>query len=66
MTVERRTTQDRRSGSDRRQVEDGPPTKYERRRNIEARQPELTELDLSDEELQNLGFAPTPVKVKSR
>ncbi|KQO24169.1 hypothetical protein ASF11_21520 [Acidovorax sp. Leaf76] len=54
--TERRSTSDRRSGTDRRQEEQGPPTHYERRRTIEARQPELTELHLSDEELRALGF----------
>lgn len=54
--TERRATTDRRSGQDRRQDEQGPPTNYERRRTVEARQPELTELHLSDEELQAMGF----------
>lgn len=54
--TERRSTNDRRSGKDRRQEEKGPPTNYERRRTVEARQPELTELDLSEEELRALGF----------
>lgn len=54
--TERRSTIDRRSGKDRRQEEKGPPTNYERRRTVEARQPELTELDLSEEELRALGF----------
>ena len=59
------TTMDRRSGIDRRQTEKGPPTPYERRRSVEARLPELTELHLTDEELRALGFAqkpPTPQK----
>ena len=47
---------DRRSGIDRRQTEEGPPTPYERRRTVEARLPELTELHLTDEELRALGF----------
>ncbi|MBV7541910.1 hypothetical protein [Acidovorax sp. sic0104] len=55
--TERRTTTDRRSGKDRRQEEKGPPTNYERRRTVEARQPELTELHLSEDELRALGFA---------
>ncbi len=54
--MDRRQTTDRRSGQDRRQEEQGPPTNYERRRSIEPRQPELTELQLSDEELKALGF----------
>lgn len=58
MSVERRVATDRRSGKDRRETEAGPPTNFERRRNVEARQPELTELHLSEDELQALGFAP--------
>ncbi|WP_010465832.1 hypothetical protein [Acidovorax radicis] len=54
--TERRSTSERRSGTDRRQEEKGSPTNYERRRTIEARQPELTELHLSEEELHALGF----------
>lgn len=65
MSVERRVATDRRTGKDRRQTEAGPPTNFERRRNVEARQPELTELHLSEDELKALGFAPeksTPKK----
>lgn len=58
MSVERRTATDRRMGTDRRQIESGPPTNFERRRAVEARQPELTELHLSEDELKALGFAP--------
>ena len=54
--TERRISPDRRSGQDRRSLEKGPPASYERRRSVEARQPELTELHLNDEELQALGF----------
>lgn len=56
MSTDRRIPTDRRSGSDRRQDEKGPPTNFERRRTVEARQPELVELDLSVEELKALGF----------
>ncbi len=56
MSTDRRAPTDRRSGSDRRQDEKGPPTNFERRRTVEARQPELVELDLSVEELKALGF----------
>ena len=58
--TERRATTDRRSGKDRRQDEQGPPTGYERRRTVESRQPELTELHLSEEELRALGFTQDP------
>lgn len=65
MSVERRVASDRRSGKDRRETEAGPPTNFERRRNVEARQPELTELHLSEDELKALGFAPgTPAPQK--
>jgi hypothetical protein len=56
MSTDRRVPTDRRSGRDRREDEKGPPTNFERRRTVEARQPELTELNLSDEELKALGF----------
>lgn len=56
MSTDRRVPSDRRSGRDRREDEKGPPTNFERRRSVEARQPELTELNLSDEELKALGF----------
>jgi hypothetical protein len=54
--MERRQHHERRSGQDRRQEEQGPPTPYERRRSVEPRQPEMTELLLSEEELKALGF----------
>lgn len=60
MSVERRGSMDRRTGQDRRQEEKGPPTNFERRRAIEARQPELTELHMSEDELRALGFVPAP------
>ena len=60
MSVERRGSLDRRSGKDRRQEEKGPPTNFERRRAIEARQPELTEPPISEDELKALGFPPNP------
>ena len=60
MSVQRRGSMDRRSGKDRRQEEKGPPTNFERRRAIEARQPELTELHMSEDEPKALGFAPNP------
>lgn len=53
---DRRNMSDRRQGRDRRLAEAGPPTPYERRRTIEARQPEVAELDLSPDELEALGF----------
>ncbi|PUA96475.1 MULTISPECIES: hypothetical protein [unclassified Acidovorax] len=65
MSVERRGSPDRRTGKDRRQEEKGPPTNFERRRAIEARQPELTELHMSEDELKALGFT-TPTKDNTR
>ena len=56
MSTDRRAPTDRRSGRDRRQDEKGPPTNFERRRTVEARQPELVELELSVDELKALGF----------
>lgn len=59
MNTDRRVNTDRRNGQDRRQTEKGPPSNYERRRAVEARQPELTELHLDEEELKALGFVKT-------
>lgn len=53
-----KTVVNKRSGQDRREVETGPPTSYERRRTIEQRQPEVVELELSEEALKALGFTP--------
>lgn len=58
MKFERREPVERRSGRDRRRDEQGPPSTFERRRAVEARQPELTELHLTEDELKALGFAP--------
>ncbi|MFZ5487743.1 MAG: hypothetical protein ACOY5G_12235 [Pseudomonadota bacterium] len=49
---------EKRTSPDRRQVEQGPPTRFERRRSIERRQPEVEELHLSAEDLEALGFTP--------
>ncbi|WP_426304420.1 hypothetical protein ACN9MJ_16010 [Acidovorax facilis] len=59
MNTDRRVNTDRRNGQDRRQTEKGPPSNYERRRAVEARQPELAELHLDEEELKALGFIKT-------
>ena len=55
MIVEQRRGAERRSGKDRRQIDNGPPTNYERRRAIEARQPELIEVHMSEDEIRALG-----------
>jgi len=56
MTVEQRRSAERRSGKDRRQVDNGPPTNFERRRAVEARQPEVLEVHMSEDEIRALGF----------
>jgi hypothetical protein len=38
---------ERRSGRDRRQRDSGPPDGWERRRSVEARKPEVTELEFT-------------------
>lgn len=38
---------DRRSGKDRRHVDQGPPGRHDRRRSVEPRQPQVSELDMS-------------------
>jgi len=45
---------DRRSGADRRQVDKEPPSGRERRRHVEARKPDVVELDLSDSDWATL------------
>lgn len=49
---------DRRSGDDRRSVEGKPPSKHERRRSLESRQPEVVELDMSNSEWAALSERP--------
>ena len=50
--------QDRRCGSDRRRVDSGLPRKYERRRGMEPRKPEVVELEMSDSEFMVFGQDP--------
>lgn len=57
-SMTRTSPHDRRSGKDRRESDQGPPDRFERRRSVEPRQPEVVELELSEEELRALGFAP--------
>ena len=38
---------ERRSGTDRRRVEGNPPVRWERRRGIEPRKPEVVELEMT-------------------
>jgi hypothetical protein len=41
---------ERRSGNDRRQQDIGPPGKIDRRKTVEARKPEIIEVELSETE----------------
>jgi hypothetical protein len=41
---------DRRSGTDRRKVDIAPPGRVDRRRSIDARKPDMVELDMSNSE----------------
>jgi hypothetical protein len=50
---------DRRSGLDRRVEDKGPPGKSDRRRLIEARKPEVVELELSDSDWAALTQSPS-------
>ncbi|HKX43417.1 MAG TPA: hypothetical protein VJO99_19815 [Burkholderiaceae bacterium] len=49
---------ERRCGDDRRKVDKGPPGKHERRRGVESRKPEVTELEMSDSEWTRLSQDP--------
>ena len=51
--------QDRRTGDDRRRVESGLPRKYDRRRGVEPRKPEVVELEMSDSEFMVFGQIPS-------
>jgi hypothetical protein len=56
---------ERRTGVDRRHVDGTPPGKHERRRGIEARKPEVLELDMSNSEWAALSddlVTPAPKK----
>lgn len=57
---ERKTVgSDRRSGEDRRKADIGPPAgKPERRRSVEARKPEVVELDMTNSEWTALESEP--------
>jgi hypothetical protein len=48
--AERHRYRERRSGEDRRKIDQGPPGKHERRRSLEARKPEVVEREMSDSE----------------
>jgi hypothetical protein len=42
-----KTQMERRSGTDRRSVEGNPPVRWERRRGVEPRKPEVVELEMT-------------------
>lgn len=52
---------DRRSGVDRRKLDKGPPGKVERRRNVESRKPDVSEVEMTNSEWGDLQrpFLPT-------
>lgn len=51
---------DRRTGKDRRKRDLGPPGKLERRRTVESRQPDVSEIDMSPAEWNALEHLPVP------
>jgi hypothetical protein len=51
---------ERRAGKDRRSAEIGPPSKRERRTTLEARKPQVVEVDLSPSEWALFGDSPPP------
>ncbi len=55
---------ERRIGDDRRRRDVGPPGRHERRRGVEARKPEVVELEISEAEWGALNEAtmPTPLR----
>jgi hypothetical protein len=62
-TTRKTRAEDRRSGEDRRLADVGPPGKRDRRRSLEARKPDVVELDMSSSEWGALSQEPsTPDK----
>lgn len=55
---------DRRSGDDRRRRDVGPPGRHERRRGLEARKPEVVELEISESEWAALTDATMPMPLR--
>jgi hypothetical protein len=53
---------DRRSGPDRRKQDLGPPAKRERRRSLESRKPDVTEIEMSASDWGALERLPVPAK----
>lgn len=56
--------EERRTGDDRRRRDIGPPGRHERRRGVEARKPEVVELDLSESEWAALSDATMPMPLR--
>lgn len=61
-TKDKSLHRDRRSGVDRRKVDGAPPGKPERRRNVESRQPDVVEIDMSTSEWAALDHESPPAK----
>jgi hypothetical protein len=58
-------TAERRSGVDRRAADLPPPGRIDRRRNVDARKPDVTELDMSDSEWSALSQSPEKLGKKA-
>ena len=56
--------EERRTGDDRRRRDIGPPGRHERRRGVEARKPEVVELELSESEWAALSDATMPMPLR--
>ena len=57
---------ERRAGKDRRKAEIGPPSRHERRTTLEARKPQVIELEMSASEWAMLGDSPAPAEPSDR
>ena len=55
---------ERRAGNDRRRRDVGPPGRHERRRGLEARKPEVVELEISESEWAALNEATMPMPLR--
>jgi hypothetical protein len=55
---------ERRTGEDRRRRDVGPPGRHERRRGLEARKPEVVELEISESEWEALTQATMPMPLR--
>lgn len=57
---------DRRAGADRRRVDQGPPGKHERRRTLEARKPEVSEVEMTNSEWNTLADEPIALPPRAK